>query len=63
MSKGKNMKNSYKDLLKQQIKDLENQIENSFEKREELKFELNKLKLAEFEEDMREETTQQLLKG
>jgi len=57
------MKNSYKDLLKQQIKDLENQIENSFEKREELKFELNKLKLAEFEEDMREETTQQLLKG
>lgn len=63
MNKGKNMKNSYKDLLKQQIKDLENQIENSFEKREELKFELNKLKLAEFEEDMREETTQQLLKG
>ena len=57
------MKNSYNDLLKQQIKDLENQIENSFEKREELKFELNKLKLAEFEEDMREETTQQLLKG
>ena len=57
------MKNSYKDLLKQQIKDLENQIENSFDKREELKFELNKLKLAEFEEDMREETTQQLLKG
>jgi len=57
------MKNSYKELLKKQIKDLENQIENSFEKREELRFELNKLKLAEFEEDMGEETTQQLLKG
>lgn len=57
------MKNSYTELLKKQIKDLENQIENSFEKREELRFELNKLKLAEFEEDMREETAQQLLKG
>lgn len=57
------MKNSYTELLKKQIKDLENQIENSFEKREELRFELNKLKLAEFEEDMREETSQQLLKG
>lgn len=63
MNRGKNMKNSYTELLKKQIKDLENQIENSFEKREELRFELNKLKLAEFEEDMREETSQQLLKG
>ena len=57
------MENSYKKLLKQQIKELEIHIEQSTEKKEDLKRELNKLKIAEFEEDMREESSQQLLKG
>jgi hypothetical protein len=57
------MENSYKRLLKQQIKELEIHIEQSTEKKEDLQIELNKLKIAEFEEDMRQESTQQLLKG
>ena len=57
------MENSYKKLLKQQIKELEIHIEQSTEKKEDLQRELNKLKMAEFEEDMREESSQQLLKG
>lgn len=63
MSRKKSMENSYKRLLKQQIKELEIHIEQSTEKKEELQKELNKLRIAEFEEDMREESTQQLLKG
>jgi hypothetical protein len=57
------MENSYKRLLKQQIKELEIHIEQSTEKKEDLQRELSKLKIAEFEEDMREESSQQLLKG
>ena len=57
------MENSYKRLLKQQIKELEIHINQSTEKKEDLQRELNKLKIAEFEEDMREESSQQLLKG
>jgi len=57
------MENSYKRLLKQQIKELEIHIEQSTEKKEDLQRELTKLKMAEFEEDMREESSQQLLKG
>jgi cell division protein FtsL len=57
------MENSYKRMLKQQIKELEIHIEQSTEKKEDLQKELNKLKIAEFEEDMREESSQQLLKG
>lgn len=57
------MENSYKRLLKQQIKELEIHIEQSTEKKEDLQRELSKLKMAEFEEDMREESSQQLLKG
>ena len=63
MSRKKSMENSYKKLLKQQIKELEIHIEQSTEKKEDLQRELNKLKIAEFEEDMREESSQQLLKG
>ena len=63
MSKEKSMENSYKRLLKQQIKELEIHIEQSTEKKEDLQRELSKLKIAEFEEDMREESSQQLLKG
>ena len=57
------MENSYKRLLKQQIKELEIHINQSTEKREDLQRELTKLKMAEFEEDMKEESSQQLLKG
>jgi len=57
------MGNSYKEMLKQQIQELENNIEQSFEKKEELQAKLSKLRIAEFEEDMREDSSQQLLKG
>jgi hypothetical protein len=57
------MENSYKKLLKQQIKELEIHIEQSTEKKEDLQRKLTKLKMAEFEEDMREDSSQQLLKG
>jgi hypothetical protein len=57
------MENSYKRLLKQQIKELEIHIDQSTEKKEDLQRELTKLKMAEFEEDMREDSSQQLLKG
>ena len=63
MNRKKSMENSYKKLLKQQIKELEIHIEQSTEKKEDLQRELTKLKMAEFEEDMREESSQQLLKG
>ena len=63
MNRKKSMENSYKRLLKQQIKELEIHIEQSTEKKEDLQRELNKLKIAEFEEDMREDSSQQLLKG
>ena len=57
------MENSYHKSLKKQIKELEIHIEQSTEKKEDLQRELTKLKMAEFEEDMREESSQQLLKG
>ena len=57
------MGNSYKEMLKQQIQELENNIEQSFERKEELQAKLSKLRIAEFEEDMREDSSQQLLKG
>lgn len=63
MNRKKSMENSYKRLLKQQIKELEIHIEQSTEKKEDLQRELSKLRIAEFEEDMREESSQQLLKG
>ncbi len=57
------MENSYKRLLKQQIKELEIHIDQSTEKKEDLQRELTKLKMAEIEEYMKEESSQQLLKG
>ena len=57
------MESGYKKFLKQQIKELEIHIEQSLDRKEELHKELNQLKFAEFEEDMRNESTQQLLKG
>ena len=56
---------AYKDYLKQKIKELEEKIVSSTEEKSLIEAELNKLRLAEFEEDMREEPSQaqQLLKG
>ena len=57
----KNM--SYKDYLNKRIKDLEQTMSKTSEEKEKVQLELNKLKLAEFEEDMATESNQQLLKG
>ncbi len=56
---------SYRDEIKKQIERLEVQINNSKTQNLELENQLLKLKLTEFEEDMREETTPEttLLKG
>lgn len=55
---------SYKDQVRQQILDLENQLDQSHVRNLELENKLLKLRLAELEEDMREETnTATLLKG
>ena len=54
---------AYKDFLKQKIKELEQKIASSEEEKTVIQAELNKLRLAEFEEDMATESNQQLLKG
>ncbi len=54
---------SYKDLLKKQIADLQNQIEQKQGDKATLQAELTKLMVAEFEEEMATENTQTLLKG
>lgn len=56
---------SYSEELKKQITDIENQISISKTKNMELEYQLMRLKLAEFEEDMREEAHNNatLLKG
>ena len=56
---------SYRDELKKQIQQLENEIANSKFKNLELENTLLKLKLAEMEEDMREDVRQNktLLQG
>ena len=54
---------AYREYLKQKIKELEEKISSSTEEKNAIQEELNKLRIAEFEEDMREESSQQLLKG
>jgi len=54
---------AYKDYLKQKIKELEEKIASSTEEKTAIEEELNRLRMSEFEEDMREESSQQLLKG
>ena len=54
---------SYKDILKKQIAELEEKIQSAQGEKSELENQLNKLKVAEFEEDMATESTQTLLKG
>lgn len=53
---------SYKDILRKQIRELEEKIENFQGEKVELVKQLNQLRLAEFEESERE-GNQQLLKG
>jgi hypothetical protein len=54
---------SYRDILEKQIADLEQRIKSTQDEKSELKKQLNKLKVTEFEEDMATESTQILLKG
>ena len=54
---------SYRDILKKQIAELEQKIQSAQGEKSELENQLNKLKVAEFEEDMATESTQTLLKG
>ena len=57
---------SYRDLIKKRIAELEGKIRESEQDRERLEVfrsELTKLSMQDFEEDMREESGQQLLKG
>lgn len=57
------MSSSYRNLLLKQIEALEEKILLAKSDKEELQKILNDLKKSEFEEDMREENDQQLLKG
>lgn len=54
---------SYKEILKRQIQELESKIASAQGEKRELETQLNKLRLAEFEEDLKEQNEQQLLKG
>jgi hypothetical protein len=54
---------SHRDILKKQIAELEQKIQLAKGEKTELEKQLNKLKVAEFEEDMATESTQTLLKG
>lgn len=57
---------SYRNLIKNRIIELEKKIQESDHDRmalEALRSELVKLNMQDFEEDMREESAQQLLKG
>ena len=57
------MKMTYIKQLQKQITELNDRIRMNQGDVAQLQKELDKLKLAEFEEDMREEANQQLLKG
>jgi hypothetical protein len=57
---------SYREVIKKRIAELEQKISESEQDRsrlEVLRSELVKLNMQDFEEDMREESSQQLLKG
>lgn len=57
------MSMEYKKIIQKQIKELEEKIASSTEEKAELEKQLNKLRIAEFQEDMMEENNQILLKG
>lgn len=54
---------TYKDVLERQIQKLEQEIEQATSDKEILTIKLNQLRMKQFEEDLREEPQQQLLKG
>jgi hypothetical protein len=54
---------SYRDFLTHQIAELEKKIQSATGEKQTLQSALNDLKLKEFEEDMRTENHQKLLKG
>lgn len=54
---------TYKNQLKNRIAELKKEIEEDKGQIEALKKELKRLEMAEFEEDLSEESNQQLLKG
>ena len=54
---------SYKDELKAKIRDIEEKIARDEGEKLQLEIELNKLRLTEFEEDMKDAQNQKLLKG
>jgi len=54
---------SYKNYLQERIKNLKEKIDNNQGEVESIKKELQRLEMASFEEDMTNESTQQLLKG
>lgn len=53
----------HKDELKRKIRELEEQILKDESLKLQLQAELNRLKLAEFEEDLKESDNRQLLQG
>ena len=57
------MSMSYRNLLLKQIAELEQKIASNTADKAELEQQLQKLKLSEFEEDMRESNEQVLLKS
>ena len=54
---------SFKDELKRKIRDLEEKIAREEGEKLDLEVQLNKLRLTEFEEDLKEQQNQRLLKG
>lgn len=54
---------TYKNQLRERIAELKREIVEDKGQIEALKKELKRLEMAEFEEDLAEESTQQLLKG
>jgi peptidoglycan hydrolase CwlO-like protein len=54
---------SYRNELKKRIEELNQEISEDKGQIEALKKELKKLEMAEFEEDLSEDSSQQLLKG
>jgi uncharacterized coiled-coil DUF342 family protein len=54
---------SYKNELKKRIEELNQEISEDKGQIEALKKELKRLEMAEFEEDLSEDSSQQLLKG
>ena len=57
------MSMSYKEELKSKIREVEKRMAKDESEKLQLEIELNKLRLAEFEEDMKESQNKKFLKG